>query len=140
MVMLVVLPMKELAAEVQALLVAGESVGELRLVLQRLELAFRKRVVVGDVRPTVGLGNPQRGQELGHGLRTHRRPAIAVDRQLVTCHPFLDHRLADEPLGQAVAFTMGQQPAHHVAAEDIEDHVQVEVGPLGRSQQLGDVP
>jgi hypothetical protein len=27
-----------------------------------------------------------------------------------------------------------------VAAEDVDNHVQVEIGPLGRSEQLGDVP
>jgi hypothetical protein len=35
---------------------------------------------------------------------------------------------------------IGDQPAHDITAEDIEDHVQVEVRPLGRSAQLGDVP
>ena len=53
-VMLVVLPMKELRAEVQAVFVAGEAVRELGPVLQCLELALRERVVVGDVRPAVG--------------------------------------------------------------------------------------
>src|SRR5689334_14957248 len=31
-------------------------------------------------------------------------------------------------------------PTNNIAAEDIEDDVQVKVGPLGRSAQLGDVP
>ena len=35
---------------------------------------------------------------------------------------------------------MGQQPARHIPAVDVEDHVQVEPGPLGRAEQLGDVP
>ena len=43
-VMLVVLPMNELAAEVQGVLEAGEAVGELRPVLQRLELALREGI------------------------------------------------------------------------------------------------
>ena len=33
-----------------------------------------------------------------------------------------------------------QHPAHHVAAEDVQDHIEVEVGPLLRPVQLGDVP
>ena len=126
-VVLVVLPLDELAAELQAVFDAGETVGELRLVLHRLELALRERIVVGDVRPTVGLGDSQRGQELGHGLRTHRRPTIAVDRQLVPNNPLFHHGLADQPLGQMFTFAAGQHPAHHVAAEDVEDHVKVEV-------------
>ena len=35
---------------------------------------------------------------------------------------------------------MGEHPADHVAAVDVEDHVEVEVGPLRRTQELGDVP
>ena len=54
--------------------------------------------------------------------------------------PLLVHRLADQPLGQLSAFAAGQHPADHVAAEDVEDHVEVEVGPLRRPLQLGDVP
>ena len=34
----------------------------------------------------------------------------------------------------------GQHPAHDVAAEDVEDHVEVVVGPLLGAVQLGDVP
>ena len=54
--------------------------------------------------------------------------------------PCLTHRLANQPLGQVFAFAAGQHPAHHVAAEDVEDHVEVEVRPLRRPQQLGDIP
>ena len=52
----------------------------------------------------------------------------------------LDDRLADQPLGQVFAFAAGQHPANHIAAEDVENHVEVEVGPLRGPQQLGDVP
>ena len=31
-------------------------------------------------------------------------------------------------------------PADDVAAEDVEDHVEIEVGPLGRTEEFGDVP
>src|SRR6266704_3202229 len=43
-------------------------------------------------------------------------------------------------LGQLRAFAHGHHPAGDVAAEDIEDHVEIKVGPLGGPQQLGDVP
>ena len=46
----------------------------------------------------------------------------------------------DELLGQFRAFAGRDHPAGDVAAEDIEDDVEIEVGPLGRTQQLGDVP
>src|ERR1035437_2931973 len=35
---------------------------------------------------------------------------------------------------------MRDHPAGDVAAEDIQDDVEIEVGPLGGSEQLGDVP
>src|ERR1035437_2304474 len=48
--------------------------------------------------------------------------------------------LLDQPLGQFGALPHRDHPAGDVAAEDIEDYVEVEVGPLGRPQQFGDVP
>jgi hypothetical protein len=46
----------------------------------------------------------------------------------------------DELLGQFTAFPVGNHPPGHVAAKDIEDDVKIEVGPLDRTAQLGDVP
>jgi len=34
-------------------------------------------------------------------------------------------------------FVVRDQPAHHVAAEDVQQHVEVEVRPLRRAEQLG---
>src|SRR5437762_11210032 len=48
--------------------------------------------------------------------------------------------LLDQSLGQLRAFAISDHPAGNVAAEDVEDHVQVEVRPFRRSEQLGDVP
>ena len=43
-------------------------------------------------------------------------------------------------LGQFGAFARRHHPADDVTAEDVEDDVEVKVGPLGRAAQLGDVP
>src|SRR6266568_5473614 len=48
--------------------------------------------------------------------------------------------LVDEPLGKRGALPVGHHPADHVAAEDVEHDVEIEVGPLRRAEQLGDVP
>ena len=48
--------------------------------------------------------------------------------------------LADQLLREGRALVVRDHPAHDVAAEDVEDHVQVEVRPLRRAVQLGDVP
>ena len=66
--MLVVVPVEELAAERARVLDALEAFRELRPVLERLELRFGVGVVVGDVRPAVGLGDAQIGEQEGDGL------------------------------------------------------------------------
>ena len=48
--------------------------------------------------------------------------------------------LLDQSLGQLRAFAMSDHPAGDVAAEDIEDDVEVEVRPFRRPEQLGDIP
>src|SRR5260370_23391324 len=48
--------------------------------------------------------------------------------------------LFGQPLGQLRALAHRHHPPGDVAAEDIEDHVEIEVSPLGWSEQLGDVP
>jgi hypothetical protein len=47
---------------------------------------------------------------------------------------------AQEPLGEGGALPTRHHPAGDVAAVDVEDDVEVVVGPLHRPQQLGDVP
>ncbi len=46
----------------------------------------------------------------------------------------------DQPLGQTRPLGVRHHPADHVATEDVEDHVEVVVRPLGRAEELGDVP
>ena len=48
--------------------------------------------------------------------------------------------LLDDFLGQFGAFTVRDHPAGNAAAEDVEDDVEVEVTPLDRAAQFGDVP
>ena len=48
--------------------------------------------------------------------------------------------VGNQLLSQLGALPGRDYPAHDVAAEDIEDHIQVKAGPLARHFQLGDVP
>ena len=41
---------------------------------------------------------------------------------------------------QRGAFNIDDPPTHHTAAEYVEDHVEIEVDPLRRPQQFGDIP
>jgi len=60
MVVLVVVPGEEPLAEEAPLLDRAEAAGELRAVLQRLELSLREGVVVGHMGPAVGLFDTHR--------------------------------------------------------------------------------
>ena len=63
-----------------------------------------------------------------------------MQRELAGLDVLFGATLLDQPLGQLCAFAHRYHPAGDVAAEHIEDHVEIKVGPLGRPQQLGDVP
>ena len=52
-VMVVVVPVKELCTVGQGFVIGRKSVWEIGLVFEGLELAFRKRVIVGDVWTTM---------------------------------------------------------------------------------------
>ena len=62
------------------------------------------------------------------------------DGKLAGRNLLLDDGFLDELLGQFGAFARSDHPAGDVAAEDIEDHVEIEVGPLHGTSKLGDIP
>ncbi len=98
--MFVVIPSEELSAECVRVLLRAKTAGEVRSILERLELAFRKRIVIGDVRTAVRFRDAKSAEQLGHAVRFHRRTAVAVDDQLILGDALFLHRLADQPLGQ----------------------------------------
>ena len=102
--MFVVVPGKELLAKGPCVFDAGEAVGELRPVLERLELALRERVVVGDVRPAVGLGDPQVASSRATGLEVIDGPRSLWIVRVAGNDALFCARLADQPLGQVCAF------------------------------------
>ena len=136
MVMVLVVPGEEAAAEVLGILNAAEALGELGLVFQGLEVGFGERVVVGGVGPAVRLGDAEVGQHQGGGLGLHGAAAVGVEGQLARRHDVLGEGVIEQRLEQDGAFGICDAPADNPAAEDVEDDVQVEVGPFGRSRQL----
>ena len=138
--MLVVVPGEKRLAEGAAVLDAAEAIRKLGAVLHGAELAFRIRIVVGSIGPAVGLGDAQIGQQKGHRLGAHGRAAVGVDGELAGGMLCFSQVSSMSLLGQFGAFARRHHPADDVAAEDVEDDVEVEVGPLGRAAQLGDVP
>src|ERR1041385_2427907 len=140
MTVLLVVPLEELLAEGATVLDAAEAVWEVGPVLQGSELAFGIRVVVGDVGPAVSLGDAQVGHEKGDRLGGHDPAAVGVNVELASGNLMLADGFVDEPRGQFGALAGSHHPTGDVAAEDVEDDVEIKVGPFDRPQQLGDVP
>ena len=68
------------------------------------------------------------------------RTAIGMQGQDLRLDTLLGARLFDQSAGQRRVLPVGHHPAHRVAAEDVEQDVEVVVGPLLRPQQFRYVP
>ena len=139
-VVLLVVPVEELLAERTGILCRSEPVRELRAVLERFELRFRVRVVVADIGAAVGLGDSKIRKKESHRFGSHARPAVGMHSQLAGLNVLFDEAFFDQSLGQGGKFPKGHHPADDVSAEDVQNDVKVEVGPLSRTFQLCNVP
>jgi hypothetical protein len=81
--MFLVVPTKQSLTDSSAILNAPETVREFRPILQGAELAFRVRIVVRDVRPTMRLGHSQIDQQKRRRLGAHGGAAIGMQRKLL---------------------------------------------------------
>src|ERR1035437_3268333 len=90
--------------------------------------------------PTMRLGDSQVSQHEGNRLGGHRGSAISVEVELAGNDELLVAGFADQALGQLGTFAVGDHPADDIATEDVQDHVEIEVRPLGRPQELGNIP
>ena len=138
--MFVVVPLEEFSGPTARIQWASEPVGVIRPVLQRLELRFRERVIVRNMRSRVGFSYPQVRHQQSHRFGGHRATPVGMDSQLIRLDVLTDAGGRDQFFGQAGRFAFGDQPADHIAAENIQDVVQVVVSPFGRTQQPGNVP
>jgi len=76
----------------------------------------------------------------GTGLEAIEEPLSAWIRQLVGIDPVLADAVRQQSLRREGVLPASHHPAHHVTTVDVDDHVQVVIGPLGRTVELGDVP
>src|SRR3954453_3015110 len=134
MAMVAVIPAEEASAERAAIFNPAKTLREPWPVFERLKLGFGIRIIVGAMRTRVAPGDAQIGHEQRHGLGGHGRAAIGMDGQLVGEDVVLTDGLGDELLSQLGRLTLGQQPARNVAAVDVDDDVEVEIGPFLRTQ------
>src|SRR5450756_674324 len=82
MVMILIVPIEEAAAERFGVLDATEALRKLRLVFHGFEVAFRERIVIGGVRPAVRFGDAEIGEQQCRGLGAHRATAVRVQGEL----------------------------------------------------------
>ena len=137
---LVVVPGKEGLAERACILDTAETIGKLGAVFHGAEMAFRVGVVVGGVRPAVGFGDAEIGQQQSHGFPSHGRAKVGMNSQGVGLDVLLGAGFREKKFGQFGGFARSQHPAHDVTAEDIQHYVKIEVGPFDGTAQFGDVP
>src|ERR1700692_1937464 len=82
MMMVLVVPIEETATEGLGVLDAAEALRKLRLIFHGLEVAFRERIVVGSVRPAVGFGDAEVGEQQCCGLGPYPTAAVGVQGEL----------------------------------------------------------
>ena len=73
------LPAEEILAKSTRVLNGAEAVGEIRAILQGLELGLLVRVIVAHVGPAMGLGNPKIREQVGHQFGGHCSAAVGVE-------------------------------------------------------------
>lgn len=137
---LVVVPVKERSAKSPLILNRAESIRELWPILHGLELRFRKGVVVAHMGATVRLRDAQIGQQKRDWLRCHTWTAVSMDRQLPLLNILAAAGLGDESCCKRCHFSMCNHPTHNISAENVHNHIEIEVGPFRWPQELGNVP
>src|SRR5579864_3188031 len=114
-----------------------KTIWEARAVFEGAELAFRIRIVIGDMRAAVSFEDAQISQQQRHRFGFHRRAAIGMDGESAGCDVLFQTGVFDEPLGQLGAFAVGDHPTDHLAARNIQDDVEVVSGPFHWAAQFG---
>jgi len=136
MAVLGVVPRKERSAVARGVIDPEEATRKTGGVLQGLELRLRERVVIGDLGPTQRSRHTEIGKQLRRALARHGGSTIGMQGQNLRLDALLDTRFFDQSTGQRRVLPVGHHPAHRVAAEDVEQDVEVVVRPLLRPQQF----
>src|SRR3954447_4450411 len=140
MMMLVVVPGEELLAETARILNRAEAVRVFGSVFHGFEVRFGKGVVVGDVRPAMGLDDTKVGQQQSKGLRRHRRTTVGMELELTRKDTLLFTGMLDQLFGQTGGLAISDHPAGDVAAKHVQNDVEIIEAPFHRPPEFGDVP
>ncbi len=140
MAMLAVVPREEGAAEGDGGVDILKARGEARMVFQGLELCLGEGVVVADPGAAERAGDAEVGEELRGALAGHGCATVGVQGKHFGLDALFEARFLNKAAGQCGALACGDHPSHHIAAEDIEQHIEIEAGPGLWSEQARDVP
>ena len=130
-----VVPGEEGATELFGVLNAAEAFGKFRAVLQGLEMGFRIWVIIAYIRAAVGFGDAEVSQQVGYQLGLHTGATIGMQNQLASSNMLFFTALTNELGSQCTGLAISDHPADHVAAEDVQNHVQIKVAPGHRPLQ-----
>ena len=136
----VVVPREQIAADVARVCERAEPARKLRPVLYGPELRFGERIVVAHAGPRMTGVDAQIREEQRDELTAHGGPAVRVNREVVRDDTLLQAGRRNEALRQVSILVARDHPAHGVAAEEVEDDVQRVVEVRDRALELGDVP
>jgi hypothetical protein len=110
------------------------------VVLAGFEQGLRVGVVVAHRGAAEGGDDPQPLQGGKQSGAFHRRAIVGVQDQRLGAHPFAQMRLAEHDRGLRAGLLGVDLPAHDLAAEDIEDEVEIKELPGHEAGQVSDVP
>ena len=136
----VVVPVDERSAVSAGVVDLFEPGGELGPVLQGLEVRLRVGVVAGGVWPAVRLRDAEIREQERYGLARCGAPRSACNVRILGVICCCSAACSIRALASWAFYAVLDRPADDVAAEHVEDHVQVEPGPLRRALQLAHVP
>ena len=135
----VVVPAEERAAKGPGVLQGAEALRKLRAILQGFELG-RERFVVVDMGAAMSLGDAKISEQQRHCPGFHTRIPVGMQGELPERDVLPGAGLADQCLGQRSRLPRGYHPTNDIAAEHVEDDVEIEVAPLHRPLQFRDIP
>ncbi len=105
--MLPVVPLHERSEPHAGIGLTAKTLWEGRMIFERLELRFRKRIVIRNVRARMAFDHPQVGQQQRQGFGGHRAAVVGMNGQLVRRDVFTLAGLGNQNLGQVGRLALG---------------------------------
>ena len=88
----------------------------------------------------MGFGHAQVGQQLSDTFGGHAAAPVGMQSKLLLLDQLSVAGFAGQALGQFGRLAVSYYPTHDTTAEDVDDDVEVKIGPFGGAFELGDLP